>query len=285
MTEIAPRKAIDLKAVRAVVEKEFLDNLRNRWIIAVSLLFIVFTLIISYFGTAQSTSETGFQGLAQTAQGMIAISLIFVSILGLMLGYATIVAEREQGSLLLFLSMPITRLEIVLGKFLGLGSVMLVTIVTGLGIGGIVIIAAVGADDALAYLWFVLGTALLALAFLSVGMFISTVMKRRSTALGLSIFMWVFFAFLFNLLLLGIFVATGGSFGSLDVAPDWLYVALLLNPTNAFSTFGQLVFGLEGGFGGNTPGFVNTGTAALSLLLWTVVPLLLAFWRFQKQDI
>ncbi len=286
----SPRRPLDLKAVWALLKKEFLDSVRNRWIIALSAIFIILTLVISFFGAAQAGGGIGFQGLFETVAGMTAISTILIPILGLMLSYAAVVGEKERGSILLLLSMPITRLETILGKFLGLGAVMLAAVLSGLGIGGIVIMAFAGTEGWENFVVFLLGAIIFALAFLSVGLLLSSLTKRRSLAMGLAVFLWFFFAFIFDLIILGVFVATGGSFpspGQALVLPDWAAAAQLVNPVDAFSSFAARAFGITSAFGFplELSDFVTIGTTTLSLALWALVPLIVAAWRFRGQDL
>ena len=44
---------IQLSQVGTVAAKEFRDRLRNRWVLAVALVFEVFSLVIAYAGGAQ----------------------------------------------------------------------------------------------------------------------------------------------------------------------------------------------------------------------------------------
>ncbi|MFQ5986104.1 MAG: ABC transporter permease [Thermoplasmata archaeon] len=166
----SPRRPLDLRAVWVLLKKEFLDNVRNRWIIALSAIFFVLTLVWSYFGATQAGGGTGFQGLVDTVVGMTAIATILIPILGLMVSYAAVVGEKDRGSILLLLSMPITRLETILGKFLGLGAVMLTAVLSGLGIGGIVIMTFTGTEGWENFIVFLLGAIIFSLAFLSIGL-------------------------------------------------------------------------------------------------------------------
>ncbi|MFQ6012326.1 MAG: ABC transporter permease subunit [Thermoplasmata archaeon] len=284
-----PRRGFDARAVWALLKKEFLDNVRNKWIIALSAIFIVFVLVISYFGAVQTGGGTGFQGLFETVAGMTTTVTLLVPILGLMISYAAIVGEKERGSILLLLSMPITRLETLLGKFLGLGAVMLTAILSGLGVGGAVVMAFAGTEGWENFLVFLLGAVVFALAFLSVGLLLSSVAKRRATALGLAVFLWFFFAFIFDLALLGIYVATGGSFIPQpgETLPDWFYAVSIANPVDAFQSFAARAFGLTSVFGFplQLPAFVTVATTGLSMAIWASLPLALAFWRFRSQDL
>lgn len=286
----APRRGIDVRAIWTLLKKEFLDNVRNKWIIALSAIFILFVLVISYFGAVQTGGGTGFQGLSETVVGMTTTASILVPILGLMLSYAAVVGEKERGSALLLLSMPITRLETILGKFLGLGAVMLTALLSGLGIGGIVVMAFAGTEGWENFLIALLGAVIFALAFLSIGLLLSSVTKRRGTALGLAVFIWFFFGLnIYGLILSGVLALTGGSFIPTpgQTLPDWFYAASLANPVSAFSSFTARAFGITQAFGVpvELPDFITLGTTSLSLVVWAVIPLGLAFWRFRGQDL
>lgn len=284
-------KGFHIGSVWVVVKKEFLDNVRNRWILALSAIFIVFALVMSYFGATQTGGGTGFQDLFETTLGMLSVSIFLVPILGLMLSYGALVGERERGSIQLLLSMPITRLETILGKFIGLASVITASILVGLGIAGLVIMGSVGTEGWREFLTFLGGTVLLALSFLSVGLLLSTFSKRLSTAVGLAVFIWFFMAVIFDLLLTGIHVALGGSFSLLPgqpiTFPDWFFVAGMANPVDAFSFFATRVFGITGAFGYSyvMPAFVTVATTAVSMALWAAIPLVVAAWHFQRQDL
>ncbi len=276
------------RAVWTLTKKEFLDNVRNKWILALSAVFVLLILVVSYFGATLTGGSAGFQGLSDTVVGMATIEFILVPILGLMLSYAAIVGEKERGSILLLMSMPITRLETILGKFLGLGAVMLAAILSGLGIGGGVIMVFAGTEGWESFLVFLLGSVVFALAFLSVGLLLSSLAKRRGTAMGLAVFLWFFFAFIFNLVLTGVLVATGGSFPQPGATlPDWFTAASIANPVNAFNFFVLRAFGITEAFGvaSMIPAFVTVGTTALSLVAWVLVPLGLSIWRFRGQDL
>ncbi len=283
-------RGFGLRSLWIVMAKEFLDNVRNRWIVAISAIFIILTLAVSYFGAAQTQSTTGFQGLPETVTIMLGVEGPLVPILGLMLGYGAVVGEKEQGSIQLLLSMPVTRVEAILGKFLGLGAVMMIAVVSGLGVGGFVIVAFAGAEGWQNYIIFILGSMLFAMTFLSVGLLLSTVAKGRSTAVGLAVFIWFLFAVIFDLTLLGMYIATGGSFSLLPgefELPEWFFIASMASPIDAFGMFTMRVFDLRGGFGYiyELPSFVTMSTTALSLILWTSIPLAVSVWRFQKHDL
>ena len=110
---------MEFSQIATIAGKEFWDRIRNRWVLAVALVFTVCCAVDRLL----RLGATGRRGLPfdrghhrQPGQpGHLPDSLI-----ALVLGFDAIVGERERGSLDLLLSMPITRLELLLGKFFGL---------------------------------------------------------------------------------------------------------------------------------------------------------------------
>ena len=89
------------------------------------MIFALFALAIAYFGAAQQ-GAVGFRGIEVTIASLVSLVIYLVPLIALVLGYDAIVGEKERGSLELLLSMPITRFEILLGKFSGLAAALAV---------------------------------------------------------------------------------------------------------------------------------------------------------------
>jgi len=217
----------------SIAKKEVLDNIRNKWIILITILFASLTLLVSYAG---SLFSEGWQDLQVTVGGMSALVQILISIIGLMLGYAAIVGEVERGSMGSLLSMPTERLEILLGKLIGLGSVLTITILIGFGIAGIVIGWNVPDVNYGEYLIFIGASILIGLVFLSIGLFLSCIFKKRSTAMGGAIFVWFLFSIIWQFIMVAIIIATGviENFESISI-PDWYFGLQTINPLQSYS--------------------------------------------------
>lgn len=253
-----------LKDVWSVAKKEFLDNYRNRWVLVLSLIFVVLPLVSSYF----SSQLIGWQDFSLTISNMRIAVEIFIPIIGLMLGYAAIVGEIEMGSLSSVLALPVNREEILLGKFLGLGSVICSTILIGFGISGIIIAVNVPNPDYGVYILYILVSILLGLAFLSVALLFSTIFRQRSTAMGGVIFLWVFFAVFWQLFLRVVLFVISGDILS---QPSWLRTLDFFNPIAIHSMIGSPEF---------SPYLV-----VVSLLLWIMFPLIGTGLLFRKKDV
>jgi len=264
------------KTILYLAKKEVMDNIRNLWIILVTIIFTALALMVSYFGSMGQ----GWQNLQFTVMGLRELVKYLIPIISLMLGYATIIREVETGSMNSLLSYPIKRYEIILGKFLGLGFVLSFCIFIGFGISGIIIGLNISNADYILYLIFIFVSILLGLAFLSISMFFSSIIKSRAASMGLSIFFWFFFIILWNLIVLGVLFVFGKTQS---------YAIDLINPiTPYFKSIDMSINSPNLGlFGLNltVPSYYTIEIMYAILLIWIIVPIILTFLIFNKKDI
>ena len=274
-----------LNSIFIIAKKEIMDNIRNKWIIILTVIFALLTLVTSYFG---SIFSTGWQDLGMTISSMMSLVQFLIPIIALILGYATIIGEIEKGSMNTLLSEPISRLEILLGKFFGLGSILSFTILVGFGVAGIVIAFNVQNANLVNYLIFIGSTILIGLVFLSISIFFSTIFKKRTSAIGGAIFLWFLFNMILPIIFVGVLAASVGLEGLMSgVLPSWYYILTLSNPLSVYSTFNTLALDItvQGELISSYPDFFSGGLMILLLLLWIIIFQLLAYWRFNKKDI
>lgn len=273
-----------------IAKKEIMDNIRNKWIIVVSTIFALLTILISYLGTVYSKEWNDFGG---TIAGMMSFVEYILSVIALILGYGAIITEVERGSMSALLSLSATRFEIITGKFLGLASVLSFTILIGFGAAGLIIAANVPNVNYIEFLTFLGATILFGLIFLSIALFFSTIFKKRSTAIGGAIFLWFFFLFLLPIIFSIILIGNVGLENFLSTTiPDWYYILELLNPVSVYSYFISInVVPLTQTIQGSTsvvikyPSFISNSLLLPILFLWIVLFFILTYWRFNKQDI
>ena len=270
---------MELTQIFTVAAKEFRDRMRNRWVLAVALVFAVFSLVIAYFGGAQQ-GAVGFRSIEFTIASLVSLVIYLIPLIALLLGFDAIVGERERGSLDLLLSLPITRLELLLGKYLGLAAALTLSTLVGFGLVAVLLYQHISWAGLYHYIGFMVSSVLLGLAFLSLAVLVSVIARDRTRASGLAIAMWFFFVLVFDLLLLGVLVGTGGSFGGEAFA--WL---LLLNPADVFRILN--VFALDDvrtlyGLASIVPPALGSPVVMGGVMLaWIVLPLMLARWRFK----
>jgi Cu-processing system permease protein len=270
----------ELRQAGVVAAKEFRDRIRNRWVLAVTLVFTAFALVIAYFGAAQQ-GAVGFRSIEVTIASLVSLVIYLVPLIALILGFDAIVGERERGSLDLLLSLPLTRFELLLGKFLGLAAALACSTVVGFGLVGVLLASKVPPSAWYHYAGFILSSVLLGMAFLSLAVAVSVFASDRTRASGTAIALWFFFVLVYDLLLLGGLVATGGHAGG-DAFP----FLLLANPADVFrilNIFGldevRTMYGLTTVF---PPRLANPALLGAVMLAWIALPLGLATWRFRR---
>lgn len=270
---------MELRQIFTLAAKEFRDRMRNRWVLAVALVFTVFSLVITYFGGAQQ-GTVGLRSIEFTIASLVSLVIYLIPLIALLLGFDAIVGERERGSLDLLLALPITRFELLLGKYLGLAAALTLSTLAGFSLVAILLYQQFSWGGLYHYVGFMFSSVLLGLAFLSLAVCMSVIARERTRASGLAISLWFFFVLVFDLILLGVLVATGGSYGGEAFA-----YLLLLNPADVFRILN--IFSLEDV---NTlyglasivpPALAKPWLMGSVMLAWILAPLALARWRFK----
>ncbi|MCA9616318.1 MAG: ABC transporter permease, partial [Myxococcales bacterium] len=212
--------ALPFRVGRALAFHELRERTRDRWVIVISALFALLASAVGLYGRSAEGNAA-----AITGPSLVTLASLFVPLVALALGYDAIVGERERNTLGLLLSMPVGRTEVVVGKFVG--RALALCLAVGLGLGAAMLAAAPGEARTLAAL---LGpTMALGLAFVSVGLLVSTLVSRQSTAASVVVAIWFLFVFFYDLGLLAILVATEGAIG------DELVSSLVVgNPTGLY---------------------------------------------------
>lgn len=271
---------IEFRQILTIADKEFWDRIRNRWVLAAAIIFTAFALVIAYFGAAQQ-GAIGFRSIEVTIASLVSLVIYLIPLIALVLGFDAIVGERERGSLDLLLSTPITRLELVLGKYLGLSAALAFSTIAGFGLVGIILSAQINFSSLIHYVGFMLSSVLLGMAFLSLAVMLSVFAGDRTRASGLAIGMWFFFVLVFDLLLLAALVITGGDYGG-EIFP----YLLLFNPADIFRILNifsleevRTLYGLATVFPAS---LANPWLLGGIMLMWIATPLAIAVWRFKQ---
>ncbi|MFO7791468.1 MAG: ABC transporter permease subunit [Candidatus Saliniplasma sp.] len=273
------------KKILAIAKKEFMNNVRNKWVFILGLVFVGLILLTSAYGGLESRGEAGIKGYEFTISVGSEMVVLLTSVVAIMLGYKTVVEEVESGNIGLLLTSELDRKEIVTAKFLGLSTVLTAAVVGGLAVGGVLIGIMASFEGALDYLYFMVLSLLFSLVFLSLAVLMSSVVKKKSHALAGGIFLWLFFNIVFELILFGVLVAREGvpdlTGSQVEfVFPDWYWFASLLSPNETFSMGVRLIMERI-----DLPAILNLPFIVGSLLLWIIVPLALSLYIFERNDL
>ncbi len=200
------------RVARALAFHELVERARDRWVLVSSLLFAALASAVGAYGAQAEAGPGGVSAL--TGPSLVTLASLFVPLVALVLSHDAIVGERERNTLGLLLSLPVSRLEVVLAKFVG--RAVALTLAVGLGLGGAMVMASDGERAALLAL---LGPTLaLGLAYLSIGVLISSIASRQTIAASLVVVVWFGLVFFYDLGLLALLVLTDGAVSQQTVA-------------------------------------------------------------------
>ena len=230
--------------------------------------------------------DGSFPTSVDSLAGVVAVTTPLVALL---LGYKSILAERTGGQLRLSLSVPHSRRDVVVGKFVGRSVVFAVPTALALCLAGGVAIALADGGVPWSWLpWFAGVTVLYGVAFVgvAVGVSLSTATGRRVTVgtIGAYLVTVVLWEDLHTavLLILHRFDTT-----VTNDMPGWALFVRLLAPSESFDLLVRTGFAVD-----RAGRYVDSGLvyvawpAALGLLVaWTLVPVALGYLRFKTADL
>lgn len=274
-----------MNKILLIARQDLKLNLRNKWILGVSILFAVLTLSIAYSGMV-TAGYVGFQDFRRTGASIVSMVLYLVPILSLMMGTYAFVSSREY--LDWIVTQPISRWKIIIGKYLGSLASLVVSTSVGFAIAGIIISVQIGAEGSLRFMLVVLLALLLGAVFLSLALLLSIILHRKQAAVGLSILLWFFFVIFYDLAMLGSTIYL--SHGTLKLS---LLVGLFFNPVDLIRVSSLLVVGGESIFGAagvvavKFLGSIGTlvGASLILIVVWIIAPLMLSIKIFNRQSI
>lgn len=266
--------------------QELLLAVRSRWTQIFAGVFAVLALGVASSGYVLSGGH-GVQDFARTAASLVELVLLLVPLTALLIGVLSLAPERGAADLLF--SQPVSRRAILLGKAAGLFVALSAAQALGFGAAGLVIFSRAGGEGLAGFGLLVLGSFVLTAVFLGLAALVSAgAVGRRTRALAIALVVWFGTVVLFDVAALGV-----ASLLPSGPASRVLIVSVLVNPADAVRT-GTLL-GLEGSgaFGAAslallrfTKGPAGAGILlAASLLLWLVLPALLAARRLGKADL
>jgi Cu-processing system permease protein len=275
-----------MNATIAIAMQEIRTGLRNRWVLATTVLLGTLALSLTLLGSTP-TGAVGVDALSVVVVSLASLSIFLLPLIALMLSFDSIVGEAERGTLLLILSYPLMRWQLIVGKFFGHISILVLATFIGYSAAALAlalkseVITDLDWNGFVDLLW---SSVLLGAVFLAIGTLISTLVRERATAAGLAVGIWFVLVLMYDTALLGVLVSGQGQ--GLDKSV--LDLLLVANPVDAFRLLNltgtetvRTLSGMAGLGGGNGLPFE---ALLLSLVLWTGIPLLAAIVTFMRRE-
>ncbi|MCO5161058.1 MAG: ABC transporter permease [Mesorhizobium sp.] len=275
-----------MKNVLIIARKEIQEGLRNRWVLATTLLLAALALTLTFLGSAP-TGNVGAGALDVVIVSLSSLTIFLVPLIALLISHDAIVGEMERGTMLLLLSYPIGRWQVVMGKFIGHVAILSFATLLGYGAAAAALAVTEGAIDSSSLTAFgsmILSSILLGGVFVAIGYLISALVAERGTAGGIAIGVWLLCVLIYDMALLGLLVVDQGK----TVSGGLLNALLLANPTDVYRLL-NLGSGTAGALSGMAGVAENAalGPAALvaALVAWTLVPLTAAAVVFSRREL
>lgn len=276
-----------MRNVLLIAGKEIQEGLRNRWVLATTLLLAALALTLTFLGSAP-TGTVGVGALDVVVVSLSSLTIFLVPLIALLISHDAIVGDIERGTMLLLLSYPVGRRHVLLGKFLGHLAILAFATVLGYGAAAVAL-ASTGVEvDGTSWAAFaaMIGSSiLLGAAFVAIGYLASALVQQRGLAAGIAIGIWLLMVLIYDMALLGLLVVDQGR----TITAETLNALLLLNPTDIYRMFNLAGSANVSAFSGMA-GLANTVTLAPAYLLaalvaWTAVPLTLAALAFSRREL
>lgn len=276
-----------MNSVITIAAKEIQQAIRNRWVLAATLLLAGLALSLTFLGSAP-TGTVGARALDVVIVSLSSLTIFLIPLIALLIAHDAIVGDMERGTMLLLLSYPVARWQVLLGKFLGHLAVLAFATCLGYGAAAaaLPIIGSSFDSEGLAAFAAMIGSSiLLGAVFVAIGYLVSAVVRDRGTAAGLCIGLWLALVLIYDMALLGLLVLDQGC----NISGGMLNALLLLNPTDAYRLFNLTGFANVSLFSGMA-GLAGSSTLSVqalltALVLWILVPLAGAALAFSRREL
>ena len=266
--------------------KELRDGLRNRWIAAAIVVLGTLALALSMLGSAP-TGAVKVSALDISVISLASLSVYLIPLIALILSFDALVGEFERGTMMLLLTYPVTRWQVIMGKFLGHVLILFIAILAGYG--GAILIMTLLTGGSLegwqAYVSMMASSLLLGAVFIALGYLVSVLVRERATAAGAAIGLWLIFVVLYDLVLFGVLLIDEGQL----IGQQLFSMLMLVSPTDTYRILNLSMFDAVSQAAGIAGVASGSGLSSLLLLgvmlLWVIVPLAATLLVFQRREL
>jgi ABC-type transport system involved in multi-copper enzyme maturation permease subunit len=273
---------LNLNGVWGILSFTFKESIRTKWLMIFTAVFFFLAINLpNVFLSAARVLPPEY--LASNLSTLLSVAFPLIPLLALPTGATSIVEDREAGTLQFLLSNPITKSEFFLGRGMGLLAATTVVIIIGFGAAAMVAYR-FNVGEYYSVITTMLFAGMLNATMLALALIISSLSKRKATAMGIGIFAWFLFTVVSDLGDLSIAI-------NLKVGSTASLLLILLNPVETTRILtviaNKLPFQQLGSPGliasfllGNSLFFVLLS----SVMFWIWGLFLIGFAIFRRQD-
>lgn len=268
-----------IKNIYKISIKEINFNFKNYWFLLSAIIFCITNFIIIYFGEIISGdySQTDIRSLSLS---LIHLQMYIIPLLSFILSYDSILSEKEAGILDLILSYRISMFEIFIGKLFGNSIIFMLSFL--IGFSPVSIYLYLIGIDANILIKFILVAIWLSIIFNSIALYISNTSKNRTFVILLSIFIWLFFIFIYDILFTFMAIFFYGILSN-----NFLNLLLFINPVEIFrliSIFLFIPFDANDLFGINIEN-LKIEYIIISMAIWVILSIFIFLPKKKKRQI
>ena len=268
-----------------IMKKELRDSLKSRWLISFAVTFFFLALGVPYIILrGGGVLPEDYPGMVVST--LVSLSVPLVPLIALAMSSTSVAGERETGTLEFLLAQPASKMEVFLGKFLGIQVSITLAMLLGYGTAELLVYSS-NPVFALQFLYGLLYSMMLSAASISIGFLVSVLSKGRVNAQGTGIFIWFLMVIIYDVGFLGVIAVV------LNLN-QYLVPMTLINPVEVTRTLSLMHLAKSplGGELGPVATFMNrtwgadlTITILASVLtFWMMIPLGISALIFRKQD-
>lgn len=265
----------------AVARKDFRDATRSDALLAVTVLSVLSMVAVStgfVVVERRPTFDALLVFLGTLTQWLVPVAALVVA-------QGSVVGEQRDGTVKVLLGLPLSRRDVLLGKFVGRATAVTLAVLAGFAVNAGVVVVLYDAVDPTTYLAFAASTVLLGVAFTGVAVGVSATTTSPVRAVALVVGAFVAFLFVWDLVPVAVHVAVEGSVPGNRHLPAWFYLVQRLNPKNAYQALLVDLFPALMPRAPAGPAYLSR-TATVGILLgWVAVPLVAGYYRFRRVDV
>ncbi len=255
--------------MKKIIKYILIDILKNKIVIAYTML--LFLVSLSLFMLEDNP--------AKAVLGLLNITLIIVPLISII--FCTIYLYNSSEFIELLVAQPIRRTKLLFGIYLGLTASLLVATAAGLGIPILLY------NPGLTGLTLLLTSCALSIVFASLALLSAVITRDKAKGIGLALLLWFYFSFIYDgLVLLVLFqfadypmetaMIAMSSLNPIDLGRILMILQLDISAMMGFT--GAL---FRDFFGSN----LGVLFASSVMLIWMIVPTLIAIRKFKNKDL